>query len=328
MTNSKGWKTATDAERAQEVKKRISRGAAYINSELEQFVPLDGDNCIRIVPPFADDDMATLWGVDVWTYYIGGKAFLSPEVFDEHAKNPVQEVYKKLKIDDPEKAKLISGTKRTILFVLDLNDPNKAVLKIWAAPPTLINEFIAVSKNRRTGQVAAIEDPEHGKAIFFTRIGTGVKTEYKGVQLDAEPYPLEEKWLDQMDYFSNILVEPDIDDLKAALADFLDAEEPQKETTKFSRRAKEEDTTPRSRGRRETQEEEDERPGSRSRGRRDEPEEEEERPATRTRRKEKDELPFNEEEEEPAQEEESEDSGTKGTVADIRRRLQDRLKTK
>jgi hypothetical protein len=224
MSEQRGWKTATANERTRAAKERDHKGLDYINSDLEQFVPLDGDNCIRIVPPLAEDTMANLWGVDAWTYYLTGKNFLSPTLFSKKARNPAAEAYRKVKAEDPEEAKRLQlgGSKRTILFILDLNSGEKVPpLKIWAAPPSLIDEFIRVSKNRRTGQLIALEDPEEGKLIFFTRTGTGKTTDYNGVQLDSEPYPLDASLLEIMPLFSEILVEPDQEEMEAALEEVL-----------------------------------------------------------------------------------------------------------
>ena len=241
MTKEKrGWKTASSEEREKAAKGRTQKGAQYINTDLAQFTPIDGSNCIRIVPPLADDAMATLWGIDVWTYYLAGKGFLSPTTFDPRAQNIVLEAYKRVKADDPEEAKRLQlgGTRKTILFILDFGDGSKEPeLKVWSAPPGLVDEFIRVAKNRRTGRLGALEDPEEGYCIFFDRIGVGKKTEYKGVTLDKEPYPLDESLLDKIPYFTDILVVPDADDLKIALDDTLSgkAQESQEEH-KFERR--------------------------------------------------------------------------------------------
>ena len=241
MTKEKrGWKTASSEEREKAAKGRTQKGAQYINTDLAQFTPIDGSNCIRIVPPLADDAMATLWGIDVWTYYLAGKGFLSPTTFDPRAQNIVLEAYKRVKADDPEEAKRLQlgGTRKTILFILDFGDGGKEPeLKVWSAPPGLVDEFIRVAKNRRTGKLVALEDPEEGYCIFFDRIGVGKKTEYKGVTLDKEPYPLDESLLDKIPYFTDILVVPDADDLKIALDDTLSgkAQESQEER-KFERR--------------------------------------------------------------------------------------------
>ena len=241
MTKEKrGWKTASSEEREKAAKGRTQKGAQYINTDLAQFTPIDGSNCVRIVPPLADDAMATLWGIDVWTYYLAGKGFLSPTTFDPRAQNIVLEAYKRVKADDPEEAKRLQlgGTRKTILFILDFGDGGKEPeLKVWSAPPGLVDEFIRVAKNRRTGKLVALEDPEEGYCIFFDRIGVGKKTEYKGVTLDKEPYPLDESLLDKIPYFTDILVVPDADDLKIALDDTLSgkAQESQEEH-KFERR--------------------------------------------------------------------------------------------
>lgn len=288
-TATKGWKTANAQEREKAAKQRTAKGVDYIQSELEQFVPIDGDNQIRIVPPLAEDEMASLWGVDVWTYFLSGHSYLSPQVFDKHAKNPVYDAYKEMKQEDPELCKKLQlgGSKKTLLFILDMNDGgSKPVLKIWAAPPTLVNDFIRISRNRKTGKLIALDDPEDGRVIFFTRTGSGVSTKYSGVQIDNEPYPLDVELLDQIPLFTDILVKPDIAELTASLEETLSGktDDRDEDKQKFSRR-------------RQT-------------------EEEEERPKTRAPRRERDEL----EDELPEQAERS-STPNKEMVDDLRARL-------
>ena len=224
---------------------RTSKGVDYLLTDLEQFVPIDGDNQIRIVPPLANDEMATLWGVDVWTYFLSGHSYLSPQVFDKHAKNPVYDAYKVMKQEDPELCtKLqLGGSKKTILFILDLNDGEKnPPLKVWAAPPSLVDEFIRASKNRKTGKLIAIEDPEDGRVLFFTRTGTGKNTKYTTVQLDTEAYPLDADLIEHIPYFTDILVRPDMEELKASLEETLSGkQEDKEEEKKFTRRRSNED---------------------------------------------------------------------------------------
>ena len=244
-TAAKGWKTANTQEREKAAKSRTSKGVDYLQTDLEQFVPLDGDNQIRIVPPLDNDEMATLWGVDVWTYFLSGHSYLSPQVFDKHAKNPVYDAYKVMKQEDPELCtKLqLGGSKKTILFILDLNDGEKnPPLKVWAAPPSLVNDFIRASKNRKTGKLIAIEDPEDGRVLFFTRTGTGKNTKYTTVQLDTEAYPLEAELIEHIPYFTDILVRPDMAQLQTSLDETLSGkQEDKEEEKKFTRRRSNDD---------------------------------------------------------------------------------------
>lgn len=321
---AKGFKKASTTERTRAMKERTQKGAPYIQSELDQFIPLEGDNCIRIVPPLADDNMATLFGLDIWAYYVGGKAFLDPRTFDPSATNPAFEEYKKLKLTDPEEAKKLSGTKRTLMFILDLNNgDDKAELKLWLAPPSLIDDIIRVAKNKRTGELIALEDPDDGRPVFFERTGTGRNTEYKGVAIDQEKLPLDDSLLDKMPYFEDILVKPDITDMEIAIRDELSkGEEDEEEEGRFRR----------GRRKKEDQEEEEEKP-SRNR-----------RPSRQTFHEEEatNELPFDEEdqeeEEKPSrnrqpsrqtshEEEEEAELPANDHVDNLRNRLRSKLKS-
>lgn len=199
-----GFKTATEAERDVAIKARSSRGLAYVKGDIEIFTPIDGDNQIRIVPPLSEDDHATLWGLEVWAYYLNNQSFLSSKTLKKADTDPIADHFFKLRQSDPESAKTFRGVKRHLMFILDLND-DKEQLKLWAAPPTLVDEFIRLSKNRRTGQLIPLEDPKDGRIIFFTKTGTGIGTKYTGVEVGREPYPLDEALADELDTFESLL---------------------------------------------------------------------------------------------------------------------------
>lgn len=214
------FKTADSRTREKDVQQRTQRGLQYLNPEFgfQTFQPVDGDNSFRIVPPLADDKHATLWGFDVWVYYLGGRAYLSPSTFDKNAHDPVLEKYNQLKQTDAEAAKPFKGTKRSLTFVLDLNNTDEE-LKLWAAPTTVIDEVLKISKNRRSGELVAVEDPQNGRVIFFNKTGTGVATRYSAFQLDQAAMPLPPGLADQMCHFKELLIVPTTEELKQVIAD-------------------------------------------------------------------------------------------------------------
>lgn len=214
------FKTADARQREKNVADRTQRGLGYLNGEFmfQTFQPQDGDNSVRIVPPLGDDPHASLWGLDVWVYYLNGKPYLSPQTFDRNARDPVMEKYNKLKQEDVEAAKAFKGTKRSLTFVLDmLNDEE---LKVWAAPTTVIDEILKVAKNRKNGELIPVEDPKDGRVIFFNKAGTGINTKYSAFQLDTEKTPLDDSIADQLVHFKDLLVVPSAEDLDDILADF------------------------------------------------------------------------------------------------------------
>ena len=219
------FKTATSKEREQEIKKRSTRGLSYVKGNLETFTPVDGDNAIRIVPPLASDKYASLWGVEIWTYFLGNRVYVSSTTFDKHPNDPVAEHFFKVRQTDEQEASKYRGTRRHLMYVMDMNDADNPQLKIWAAPPTLVDEFIGLSKDPRSGKLVPLEDPEQGRVIFFTRTGQGINTKYTRVQLDSEASPLDEKLADDLEEFENLIEVASEDELRAAVQKVQNAED-------------------------------------------------------------------------------------------------------
>jgi len=212
------FKTADAKQRERAVSDRTARGLQFLNPEMgfETFVAQDGDNSIRIVPPLSDDKDGKLWGIDVYAYYVNGRSFLSPRTFDPNATDPFKDMYDKLKQEDPEAAKAFKGSKRSLTFVLDMMDDEK--LKIFSAPPTVIDEILKVSKNRRTGELIPVEDPKDGRIIFFNKSGQGIQTRYGAFSLDTESCVLDDSIADQLVHFRDLLIVPTAEELLEVLA--------------------------------------------------------------------------------------------------------------
>ena len=199
-----GFKRATARERENAVKQRSQAGLAYFNAGMEIFVPKDGDNQIRIVPPLAEDKHATLWGLEAWVYYFNTRHYLSSKTLDEGAWDPILDHFYEVRMRDPKEASTFAGVRRHLMFILDLNEADP-ILKFWAAPPSLVDDFIRLSKNRRTGALIPLEDPDQGRAIFFTKTGTGQNTSYSGVELDSASLPIEDELADDLVTFESAL---------------------------------------------------------------------------------------------------------------------------
>lgn len=221
---SSKFKTADSKQRERATSDRTARGLSYLNSEFGfvTFQPQDGDNSIRIVPPLGDDPNASLWGLDVWVYYLNGRTYLSPKTFQQDAEDPIFDMFSKVRQEDAEAAKTYKGTKRSLTFIQDMMDDGK--LKVWAAPTTVIDEILKVSKNRRTGELIPVEDPKDGRIVFFSKTGQGIQTRYGAFALDSEPCPLSETIADELAHFKDFLIVSSADELREVLAN-LDKED-------------------------------------------------------------------------------------------------------
>jgi hypothetical protein len=231
------FKTASVDQRESQMNQRSQKGLSYVKADIPIFVPSDGDNQIRIVPPLSDDKHASLWGLEVWAYYMNNRSFLSSKTFDQTVEDPIQNHFFDIRQEaDEQEKKKYRATKRHLMFVLDLND-EKEELKLWAAPPTLVDGVLNLTKNRRTGELIPLEDPKLGRIVFFTKTGQGIGTKYDGIELDSQPFPLDEALADELDLFENILEVPQASELQAILTKMLTGEPDDQEAIAPPRRA-------------------------------------------------------------------------------------------
>ena len=211
-----GFKRATAKERESEARKRTVSGLGYVSSDIPIFKPVDGDNQIRIVPPLSNDAQASLWGLEVWTYFVNNRSYLSSKTFDPQSDDPIMSHFFDIREDNPEEAQKYKGNKRYLMFVLDMNS-DEVELKLWAAPPTLVDEFLGLAKNRRTGELIALEDPEEGVPIFFTKTGQGINTRYTSIEIEKEPFPLDDDLAEDLELFEDMLIVPSSKELQKVL---------------------------------------------------------------------------------------------------------------
>jgi hypothetical protein len=106
------------------------------------------------------------------------------------------------------------------MWVLDLylpqNDVNYLKPLIYSCPKTLMDEIITQSHRAEADSYVDASDPFVGAPVYFTRIGTGLKTKYTGVQLGQQAWPLPVELIDLMKPFADVLVIPTSDEVKAA----------------------------------------------------------------------------------------------------------------
>lgn len=246
-----GFRQVDREERRKAFDERTRSGVDYLKTDLAQFTPKDGDNCIRIVPCLGTDpwypDRVGTWGLDCRVVFLAGHGYFVVEI-GKGGKTPhtakFADLEREVRKHDPEEARQFRGSRRTVMFVLDLNagEVSKESLKIWPAPATLVDDFVRASKNKRTGELIEIEHPEHGRPIFFERVGSGRTTKYQGVQVDQEALPLEQWMADVLPHFEDILVIRAEDDADSAIASYLegDSGNSQEETDSRTVRRREE----------------------------------------------------------------------------------------
>lgn len=215
----KKFKRFDQNQREQETQKMLVTGVDYIKSDYTQYTIRDGENGVRLIPPLEEDDVAGVWGFIVWVHFTRDSGYtICPKSLDKHAHCPIHDAEAKLpkpvtKLDDP----MSKPMKRQILLVMDvLKNPEDQGIEVWAAPPSLIESFARKTKNKRTGELVDLLDPDHGKPIYFERSGSGRDTSYPGesVEVDQAALQLSDDLADKIPLYSEVLVFPTEEDLK------------------------------------------------------------------------------------------------------------------
>jgi len=223
MSVDRGWKRLDPEGRKQEFEERTREGVSYIDPSVPQFRVQDGDNCVRLVPPLGDEPLGDQWGFNIWVHFLNGY-HICPRTFDKNASCAICTAASQMRREDPDLAKKMSGSPRTLLWILDCNRVAQGELKLWPAPVTLINSFLKLAKNRRTGALISIEGPDEGRAIFFEKTGSRLQTRYDSISLDDAPFPLDPALVNDMRYFEEVLVLSTNAEMEAAVENFLNSE--------------------------------------------------------------------------------------------------------
>ena len=168
----------------------------FINDGVKTYTPKKGDNFVRILPPTWED--AEHYGMDVWVHYGIGPDRASVLCLRKMKNQPCPlcEAHSRAeKAGDEDLARELKPTKRVLAWIIDRNDEAQGPLA-WAMPWTLDRDFCKVSRDKRTGQLYAVDDPEEGFDISFEKEGDGQTTKYVGVQLSRRSSSVDEQHIE------------------------------------------------------------------------------------------------------------------------------------
>lgn len=171
--------------------------------DVVMFKPHAGENNIRILPPTWQN--ADHYGYDLYVHYGVGPdrgSYLSlwkhkgqPDPIDEAAAQAAKEGKDQLERE-------LRWTRRVAIWLIDRAEPDKGP-QLWLSPATSFDrDVIQQSRDRQTGEILAVDDPQHGYDIFFNKEGEKLATKYSGVSVARRPSPLNadpaiaERWLD------------------------------------------------------------------------------------------------------------------------------------
>jgi hypothetical protein len=178
----------------EDVKKRAAQSGGLFDSifqsKFQTFTPKEGDYRLRFLPPTWDDPQH--FGLDVYVHYgIGSdsQSYLCLEKM-KGEKCPICEEKKRAeRAGDADYARQLTATKRVLVWVVNRDDEDAGPL-LWSMAWTIDRDLANLSIDKRTGEYLALDDPEEGYDVEFSRTGKGLKTKYVGVQVARKPSPL------------------------------------------------------------------------------------------------------------------------------------------
>ena len=221
-------------QRTQSVETNQSLG--FLKEGFDAFFAKKGLNRIRLLPCLANDAYGKMFGADIYQYFIGNRLVLPPNTFGKSDKNPFYTEYEKLQARDDPNAVKFRGAKRRLMWLYGFKDEEDSEVDdidsasiipvIYSAPVSVYTNLIALARNRRTGEIMPIDDPETGEVVEFERAGEGLKTQYQ-VFKTVGKMPISESVADLMaplDQVVNVLTLDEAHELVAQLKDVGDGD--------------------------------------------------------------------------------------------------------
>lgn len=177
------------AERAN----RKSNIEGFLKDEVKFFKPEKGENQIRILPPTWPD--ATHFGYTVWLHYGVGpdkKATVICPMKMQGKPCPVCQERARAEKDpevDEQELKDMRPNERVVLYLLNRKAAreDRATPLAWAISTNQDSEINKHAKDRTTGEVLEVDNPDEGYDIFFDKEGEKLLTRYRGWALDRRP---------------------------------------------------------------------------------------------------------------------------------------------
>ena len=156
----------------------------------------DGDNLIRIVPATWEDPKH--FGLDIFVHWSVGPDKESYLCLKEMKGEPCplcEERARAIKNGEDDYAKELAPKKRVLIYLID-RDHEKEGVQAWSMPWGVDRDINSLIVDR-SGEVLCIDDPDNGYDIEFKKKGTGIKTEYIGLQIARRESDIgDDEWLE------------------------------------------------------------------------------------------------------------------------------------
>lgn len=176
----------------------------YLEQDVQTFKSTEGENQIRILPGSWKDDDGRItrdWAYGVYLHNGIGpdeSSFICMAKMKPGSECVICKARLETKDEDEQKALRVNW--RPHAFLIDRKKKTGPI--IWGMPvKQIFNEINARCIDRETGGIIKIDHPEKGYDIFFDRVGSKDRTEYKAVSIARDPTPLSKNddlfWADE-----------------------------------------------------------------------------------------------------------------------------------
>lgn len=208
-------------------KQRVEgNGKAHpVRGDVIRFQPKEGENNIRILPPAPSWESYKHYGYITFTHYQVGADQAAYACPTKMANQPCPICEERAATDesDDDYRRQLSASKQVAVYVIDRDKEDEGP-KLWLMPATKLDaEILTRSTDKRTGEVLNVDDPDEGFDVTFTKGGTGINTQYSGVDIARNSTPLSDdadQMADWLEYITEnpipeVIQIPEYADLKA-----------------------------------------------------------------------------------------------------------------
>lgn len=193
------YQRRSEADLDRRANQKAGNYEGYVQDEFVTYAAKKGDNYVRILPPTWED--ATHYGYDIYVHFQVGPDNGSVLCLSKMKNKPCPLCDARARAEktgDEELAGKLKPTRRVAVWMLDMNEEKKGPM-IWGMPWTLDRDIAKISKDKRSGQIFEIDDPDNGYNVSFEKEGDQRQTKYTGVQIDRKPSSVDEAWLEFID---------------------------------------------------------------------------------------------------------------------------------
>lgn len=185
-------------------KERDSSKESFFKSNFTFFLPKDGSNKLRILPPTWDNP--DHYGIDIFVHYKIGDSNSSYLCLKKMKDEPCP-ICEALSTPEAKSDKALVdaiGVKRKVLvWVIDRAD-EAAGPKLWMMPASIDRQFVLQStdEDSPSGEILRIDNPDSGYDVSFEKHGKDLQTKYEGEKIARKSTLLSsdqktmEKWLE------------------------------------------------------------------------------------------------------------------------------------